>query len=120
MANRQIRVPERVLFISLLLSGFIFFFAPQKLTNKFQFTFVRIFCRPLSMGREISLSKSGLMASAQGSPQHVVSRKRYDKLHNHLANVMERLRQERQKVEKRSVRRSRSYRDCEIDLFGKA
>jgi rod shape-determining protein MreC len=107
MANRQIRVPERVLFISLLLTGFIFFFAPQKLTNKFQFTFVRIFCRPVSMGREISLSKSGLMASAQGSPQHVVSRKRYDKLHNNLANVMERLRQERQKVEKLSGLRNR-------------
>jgi len=107
MVKRQIRVPERVLFISLLLTGLIFFFAPPKLTNKLQFTFVRFFCRPLSIGREISLSTSGLTSSAQGSPVDVVSRQRYDKLHNHLANVIEWLRQERQKVQKLSGLRDR-------------
>ncbi|MHC4149816.1 MAG: rod shape-determining protein MreC [Planctomycetota bacterium] len=42
------------------------------------------------------------MASAQGSPAEVVSRRKYNKLHNHLANVTEWLDQERQKVEKLS------------------
>ncbi len=108
MAKRQVRVPERVLFISLLLAGSIFFFAPQRLTNRFQFAFVRVFCWPLTLGRNISLSTSRLTASAQGSSPEVVSRTRYEKLHNHLANVMEWLKQERQKVEKLSGLRNRT------------
>ncbi len=107
MAYRQIRVPERRLFASLLMAGFIILFAPQRLTNKFQFMFVRVFCWPLSVGRDVSLSASGLMASAQGSPAETVSRERYDKLHNRLANVTEWLRQERDKVEKLSGLRDR-------------
>ncbi len=107
MAMRKIRVPERVLFISFLLTGLIFLFAPQKLTNKFQFAFVRVFGLPLSIGRDISLSAYGFMASAEGSPDDVVSRKRYDKLHNRLANVTEWLKQERQKVETLSGLRNR-------------
>jgi len=96
-----------VLFISLLLAGSIFYFAPQRLTNKLQFAFVRVFCWPLSVSGDISLAASGLLASAQGSPEDVVSRERYDKLHNHLANVTEWLKQERQKVEKLSGLRDR-------------
>jgi rod shape-determining protein MreC len=107
MAKRQTRVSERVLFISLLLAGFIFLFAPQRLTSKFQFAFVRIFCRPLSLAGDVSLSASELMASAQGAPEDAVSRERYDKLHNRLANVTEWLRQERQKVERLSGLRDR-------------
>ena len=108
MINRQTRVPERVLFISLLLTGLIFLFAPQRLTNKFQYTFVRVFCWPLSISRDISLSASGLMASAEGSTTDYVSRERYDKLHNHLANMTEWLKQERQKVEALSGLRDRT------------
>ncbi len=107
MAMRKNRVPERVLFISLLLAGLIFLFAPQRLTNKFQFAFVRVFCWPLTIGRDISLSAHGFMASAEGSPEDVVSRTRYDKLHNRLANVIEWLKQERQKVETLSGLRNR-------------
>jgi rod shape-determining protein MreC len=107
MAMRKNRVPERVLFISLMLTGLIFLFAPQRLTSKFQFAFVRIFCWPLSISRDISLSASGLMASAEGAPANVVSRERYDKLHNRLANVTEWLKQERQKVETLSGLRNR-------------
>jgi len=107
MAMRKNRVPERVLFISLMLTGLIFLFAPQRLTGKFQFAFVRIFCWPLSVGRDISLSASGLMASAEGAPADVVSRERYEKLHNRLANVTEWLKQERQKVETLSGLRNR-------------
>jgi len=108
MAKRTNRVPERVLFISLMLTGLIFLFAPQRLTSKFQFAYVRVFCWPLSVGRDISLSASGIMASAEGAPADVVSRKRYDKLHNHLANVTEWLKQERQKVETLSGLRNRT------------
>ena len=107
MAMRINRVPERVLFISLMLTGLIFLFAPQRLTGKFQFAFVRVFCWPLSVSRDISLSASGLMASAEGAPADVVSRTRYNKLHNRLANVTEWLKQERQKVETLSGLRNR-------------
>jgi len=108
MAIRNNRVPDRVLFISLFLTGLIFLFAPQKITSKFQFAYVRIFCRPLSIGRDISLSAHGFMASAKGSPEDVVSRVRYDKLHNRLANVTEWLKQERHKVQKLSGLRNRT------------
>jgi rod shape-determining protein MreC len=90
-----------------MLTGLIFLFAPQRLTSKFQFAYVRVFCWPLSVSRDISLSASGIMASAEGAPADVVSRERYDKLHNRLANVTEWLKQERQKVETLSGLRNR-------------
>jgi rod shape-determining protein MreC len=105
---RNNRVPDRVLFISLFMTGLIFLFAPQKITSKFQFAFVRVFCRPLSIGRDISLSAYGIMASAEGSQEDVVSRTRYNKLHNRLANMTEWLKQERQKVESLSGLRNRT------------
>lgn len=108
MAMRKNRVPDRVLFISLFLTGFIFLFAPQTITSKFQFAYVRIFCWPLSVGRDISRSAYGLMASEEGSHEDVVSRVRYNKLHNRLANVNEWLKQERQKVESLSGLRNRT------------
>ena len=108
MAMRNNRVPDRVLFISLFLTGLMFLFAPQRLTSKFQFAFIRVFCWPLSMGRDISISTYGFMASAEGSEDEVVSRERYDKLHNHLANVTEWLKQERKKVESLSGLRNRT------------
>ncbi|MFZ2149312.1 MAG: rod shape-determining protein MreC [Sedimentisphaerales bacterium] len=107
MAKNATKVSGRMLFTWLMLTGLIFLFAPQKLTNKFQFAFVRILRRPLSIGRNISLSTSRLIASEQRSPTDLVSRERYDRLHNHLANVTERLKQERQKVEKLSGLRDR-------------
>lgn len=107
MAKWQTRAPERFIFTSLLLAGLVVLFAPHRLTNKFQFAFVRVFCWPLGVSRDIALSASGLMASAQGSPAEVVSRVRYDKLLNRLANVTEWLNQERDKVEKLSGLRDR-------------
>jgi len=104
------KVSGRMLFIWFMLGGLIFLFAPQKLTNKFQFGFVRIFRRPLSIGRNISLSTSRLIASESGisaGPTNLVSRERYNRLHNHLANVTEWLKQERQKVERLSGLRDR-------------
>jgi len=108
MAMRNNRVPDRVLFISLFLTGLIFLLAPHKITSKFQVAFIRVFCWPLSIGRDISLSARGFMASAEGSEEDVVSRVRYDKLHNRLANVTEWLNQERQKVEALSGLRNRT------------
>ena len=103
----RIKVPERVLFTAFMLTGLIFLFAPQRITGRFQFAFFRVFCRPLSIGRDVSVSASGIMASAQGAPAESVSRTRYDKLHNRLANVTEWLKQERQKVETLSRMRNR-------------
>ena len=48
------------------------------------------------------------MASAEGSEDNVVSREKYDKLHNRLANTNEWLKQERQKVRTLSGLRNRT------------
>ncbi|MHC4189496.1 MAG: rod shape-determining protein MreC [Planctomycetota bacterium] len=100
--KKRITVLRQMLFTWFMLAGFIFLFAPKNLTNEFQFAFVRIFRWPLSIGRNISLSVSRLTAAAHHSPTDVVSRRKYNKLHNHLANVTEWLHQERKKVEKLS------------------
>ena len=95
------------MFIWFMLAGLIFFFAPPKITNKLQFGFVRIFRKPLSIGRNVSLSASRIMGSEQSMSEDVVSREKYDKLHNHLANVTEWLKLEREKVEKLTGLRDR-------------
>lgn len=95
------------MFTCLMLAGLILYFAPPKITNRFQFAFVRIFHKPLSVGRKISLFTCRLMTPEQSMAEDVVSREKYDKLHNHLANVTEWLKQERQKVEKLSGLRDR-------------
>ncbi len=97
MANKRIRVSRRMLFTWFILTGFIFLFTPQKLTNKFQFAFARIFSWPLSISRNISLS-----AHTQQPLTNLVSRRKYNKLQNYLANVTQELLQERQKFEKLS------------------
>jgi rod shape-determining protein MreC len=85
-----------------MLGGLIFLFAPQGLTNKFQFAFARIFRWPLGIGRTISL-----LARTQPQVTDVVSRNKYNQLQNHLANITEELNQERQKVQKLSRLRHR-------------
>jgi len=102
MANKRIRVSRRMLFTWFTLTGFIFLFTPQKLTNKFQFAFARIFSWPLSISRNISLS-----AHTQQPLTNLVSRRKYNKLQNYLANVTQELLQERQKFEKLSELRNR-------------
>lgn len=83
-----------MLFTWFMLAGLIFLFAPQGLTNKFQFTFARIFRWPLGISRNIAL-----YAQTRQSPKDVVSRREYNRLQNHLANVLEQRDQELQKVE---------------------
>jgi len=102
MARRQIRLSRRMLITWFMLAGFIFLFAPQNLTNKFQFAFIRIFRWPLSISRSFLLS-----ARAHQTLTDVVSRSEYDQLQNYLANVTEYLNQGRQKLEKLSGLRDR-------------
>jgi len=107
MTNNVTKVSERMLFICFMLAGLILFFAPSKITNKFQFGFIRVFNKPLSIGRNLSLLTIRLLTSEQTLANDVVSREKYDKLHNHLANVTEWLKLERQKVEKLTGLRDR-------------
>jgi rod shape-determining protein MreC len=102
IARKRIRVSRRMLFTWCMLGGFIFLFAPQNLTNKFQFAFAHIFRWPLSIGRNISLS-----ARVQQPLTDVVSRREYNQLQNYLANIIEQQNGEHQKVEKLSGLRSR-------------
>lgn len=92
-----------MLFTWFMLGGFILLFAPQKLTNKFQLAFARVFRRPLNVGRNVSLS-----ARIQQPRTDVVSRREYNQLQNHIANLTEWLEQEHKKVEKLSGLRHRA------------
>lgn len=89
-------------FTLLMLVGLIFLFAPQNVTNKFQFAFARIFRWPLSISRNLSL-----FAYTHQPLTKVVSRREFDKLQNHLANIKQELLQEQKRVEKLSGLRNR-------------
>ncbi len=93
---------EHMLFIYLLLVGFIFLLAPQSLTSKFQLAFAHVFRWPLSIGRNISLSVSRRTPATELPLEEVVSRREYNQLQNHLVNVQEQLNLERQKNKKLS------------------
>ncbi len=80
-----------------MLGGFIFLLAPQNLTNNFRFTFARVFHWPLRVGRNISLSTQTNQPLAD-----VVSRREYNQIQNHLANIIEQRNAEHRKVEKLS------------------
>jgi rod shape-determining protein MreC len=97
MARRQIKVPRKILIAWFTLGGLILLFAPQKLTNKFQFAFARLFQGPLNVSKSVSLS-----ARAQQPLGDLVTRREYNRLQNYLANIMEELTEERQKVKKLS------------------
>ena len=117
MARKQIRawVPKRdktplgslsarMLLTWCMLTGLILFFTPQSLTGRLQFAFARIFRGPLSISRNISLS-----VRTQQPLGNVISRKEYNQLQNHLANVTEELFQKHKKLEKLSRLRNRLY-----------
>lgn len=85
-----------MLFTWFVLAGLILLFAPQSLTNRFQFAFARIFSWPLGVGRSITLT-------ARMPPlTDVVSRREYNQLQNHLANVIQQRDQAQEEVEKLS------------------
>jgi rod shape-determining protein MreC len=97
MAKKIPKVSERTLFTCLMLAGLIFLFVPQRLASKFQFAFVHFFHGPLSICRSFTL-----FAPKHRSSTDVVSRSEYTKLRNHLANNIQLLQQEHQKVKKLS------------------
>ena len=82
-----------MLFTWCMLVGFIFLFSPQKLTNKFQFAFARIFRWPLSIGRNISI-----LARTQ-QPGNGIFRRRESQYQNYIATIEEQLRQKHQMLE---------------------
>lgn len=80
-------------------------FAPQSLTNKFQFTFSQVFSWPLGLGRSITLvAKTPTVANRDGTD--VVNRREYNQLQNRLANVIQQLDQAKQDINKLSGLRS--------------
>jgi rod shape-determining protein MreC len=85
-----------MLFTWFMLGGFIFLFAPQRLTNKFQLTFARTFSWPLSIGRGISLATHARLVTDS------VPRREFDQLKSHLANVIQQRDQEHGRVEQLS------------------
>ena len=93
-----------MLFTWCMLAAFILFLAPKNLTNKFQLTFARIFSLPLSISRNVSLS-----ARPQSSLTNLVSRREYNKLQNHHANLVEELFEKHKKLEKLAGLRDRFY-----------
>lgn len=90
-----------MLFIWFMLAGLIFLFAPQNLTNKFQFAFARLFRWPLSIGRNISL------AARTRQPFKESLNGKEAQYQNYIANLEAQLKQERQKVEELSGLRNR-------------
>ncbi len=115
MARKQIRfrVPKRnkmrleslsrrMLLTWFILAGLIFFFAPQTLTNKFQLAFAHIFRWPLSIGRNFSLA-----ARTQQPLTDVISRREYNKLQNHLTNIIAQRNGAYKKIEELSGLRER-------------
>ena len=93
-----------MLFTWCTLAGFIFLFAPQKLTDNFQYAFLRVFNWPLSIGENISLSVRTRQPLGDAD---VVPRREYDKLQNYCANLEGQLRKEHEKVEMLSGLRNR-------------
>ena len=102
MAWKQTKISARMLFVWFLLAGLIFLFAPQQLTCKFQSAFTHIFRLPLSIGRNISLA-----SDIQQPLTDIVSRREYNKLQNHIANLTQLLEQEHKKNEQLSGLRNR-------------
>ncbi len=90
-----------MLFTWFMLGGFIFLFAPDRLTNTFQLTFARLFSWPLSIGRGISLATRARLVT------DVVPRREFEQLKSHLANVTQQRDQEHQRVEQLAGLRQR-------------
>jgi len=83
-----------MLFTWFILAGFIFLFAPQNFTSKFQLAFVHIFRWPLIIGGDLALT-----AQTQQPLTGTISRSETKDL-NYIANLEEKLDQERKKFKK--------------------
>jgi len=94
MARKQPKVSRRMLFTWFMLTGFIFLFAPQSFTSKFQLAFIHVFRWPLSIGGNLALT-----AQIQQPLAGAVSRNETQYL-NYIANLEETLAKERKKFKK--------------------
>ncbi len=103
MARKRFKLTRGILFIWLFLAGLILFLSPQKITNKCQFVFTRIFQLPLKISRSISLS-----AQTNRNDSDVISRRKFIKLQNHLANLQAQLTQTEEKIDQVTGMKNRS------------
>ena len=85
-----------MLFTWFMLTGFIFLFAPQNLTSKFQLAFVHVFRWPLSIGGNL------LMTAQTQQPLAGAASRRDTQYTNYIANLEETLTQERKRFKKLS------------------
>src|SRR4030042_4938887 len=94
MARKQIKVSRKMLFTWCMLTGFIFLFAPQNFTSKFQLAFVHVFRWPLSIGGNLVMTAQTQQplagAVSRGEPPYL----------NYIANLEETLAHERKKFKK--------------------
>jgi cell shape-determining protein MreC len=96
MARKQKKVSRRMLFTWFTLTGFIFLFAPQNLTSKFQLAFVHVFRWPLTVGGNL------VMTAQTQQPIAGAASRKDTQYTNYLANLEETLAQERKKLKKLS------------------
>jgi rod shape-determining protein MreC len=87
-------VSQRAVFIWLLLAGIGIFFTPQRFTDNLRFAFLRVFRGPLALCENLVKLSSG-----RSQPTQTVDMHKYIRLRNHLANNIQWLHEERQKVE---------------------
>ncbi|MGB2864676.1 MAG: rod shape-determining protein MreC [Sedimentisphaerales bacterium] len=96
MARKRTKVSRRMLFTWFMLTGFIFLFAPQNFTSKFQLAFVHVFRWPLTIG-------GNLVMTAQTQQPLAGAASRSDTQYlNYIANLEETLAQERKRFKKLS------------------
>lgn len=93
MANRHVKVSQRMVFTWFTLCGFIILFAPENFTNTFQFTFAQLFHVPLRIGRSTQLAHTGPRTE--------------NSYENYIANLEKYLSYYRKQVEKISKMRQR-------------
>lgn len=108
MARKRIRISKAMLFVWFMLAGLIFLFSPAKVTNKFQSAFAHVFSFPLSISRGFYLSASRSAPYGQQISGDIVSRREYNQLQNHLANVIEQRDKAYQKIERLARIRQRA------------
>lgn len=97
------KISRPMLFTWFMLTGLILLFAPQNLTNDFQFAFARIFRWPLTVGKNISLyartRQPAQNATFDGKAQ----------FENHIVNLQEQLRRQQEEIIELSRLRGRSH-----------
>ncbi len=103
MSSARSKIPTPVLLFWFTMAGLMLLFAPQRWTDKFQLTFAGVFRVPLHCIRGFSI-----VSKTKAAYQNNVTTKKYQQLQNHLANTMQWLKQEREKVEQLSGLRNRT------------